>query len=136
MVQDGVIAAQYIRSWQDDDEGAVLITPAYTFLMRNQSVEYQFWLDIGSSGWHERIFQPLTHPHVLNRNWPEGKYWGDIDEVEASQDALYRLTVGLIRRCRKKIFLGLSDLSESGYEYQGMLIKSFQRVLQKIVGGK
>jgi hypothetical protein len=136
MVQDGVIAAQYIRSWQDEDEDAVLITPAYTFLMRNQSVEYQFWLDIGSSGWHERIFQPLTHPHVLNRNWPKDKYWGDVDEVEASQEALYRLTLGLIRRCRKKVFLGLSDLSESGYEYQGMLIKSFQRVLQKIMGGK
>jgi hypothetical protein len=136
MVQDGVIAAQYIRSWQDEEEDAVLLTPAYTFLMRNQSVEYQFWLDIGSSGWHERIFQPLTHPHVLNRNWPKDKYWSDVDEVEASKEALYRLTVGLIRRCRKKVFLGLSDLSESGYEYQGMLIKSFQRVLQKIVGGK
>jgi hypothetical protein len=133
MVQDGVIAAQYIRSWQDEDEDAVLLAPAYTFLMRNQPVDYQFWLDIGSSGWHERIFQPLTHPYVLNRNWPEGRYWSDVDEVEASQDTLYRLVIGLLRRCREKVFLGLSDFGESGYEHQGMLLKSFQRVLQQIM---
>jgi hypothetical protein len=136
MVQDGVIAAQYIRSWQDEDEDAVLLAPAYTFLMRNQPVDYQFWLDIGSSGWHERIFQPLTHPYVLNRNWPEGRYWSDVDEVEASQDTLYRLVIGLLRRCREKVFLGLSDFGESGYEHQGMLLKSFQRVLQQIMAEK
>lgn len=134
MVQEGVIAAQYIRSWQDEDEEAVLLAPAYTFLVRNQAVEYQFWLDIGSSGWNERIFQPLTHPYVLNRTWPKDRFWSDADEVEASQATLYRLAIGLLRRCKTKVFLGLSDFGESGSEFQGVLLKSFQRVLQQIAG--
>ena len=71
MVQDGVIAAQYMRSWQAREGGAVLLAPAYTFLMSNYPVDYQFWLDAGSSGWFERLFQPLTHPYVLGRGWPQ-----------------------------------------------------------------
>ncbi|HEY5901257.1 MAG TPA: hypothetical protein VIU39_01805, partial [Anaerolineales bacterium] len=33
MLQDGVIAAQYIETWQIPDVNAVLVAPAYTFLM-------------------------------------------------------------------------------------------------------
>lgn len=132
MLQDGVVAAQYIRSWQLEDEEAVLMAPAYTFLMRNRAVDYQFWLDIGSHGWHERIYQPLTHPYVLNRNWPADRYWTDLEEVETSQETLYRLMVGLMRRCRRQVFLGLSDLSESGYENEGLLLRVLQRIYQQI----
>jgi hypothetical protein len=132
MLQEGVIAAQYLRSWRDDDPEAVLLAPAYTYLMRNQPVEYQFWLDVASYGWGARIDQPVTHPYVLSRNWPDGRYWTDADEVEVNQDALYRLVTGLLRRCRKQVFLGLSDLSETGYESEGELIKAIQRILQGI----
>jgi hypothetical protein len=134
MVQDGVVAAQYIRSWQVADEDSVLMAPAYTFLMRNQSVDYQFWLDIASHGWHERIYQPLTHPYVLNRNWPKDRYWTDLDEVENNQESLYRLVAGLMRRCRRRVYMGLSELSESGYENEGLLLRVMQRVYQQIAG--
>lgn len=136
MVQDGVVAAQYLRSWQIQAENAVLIAPAYTFLMRNQPVDVQFWLDIGSRGWFERLNQPLTQPYVLSRNWPEGQVWTDIEENQTSQEALWRLTVGLIRRCRRMIFLGLSELGEQGYEQQGPLLKAIQRVLRNIPAEK
>ncbi len=132
MVQEGVIAAQYLRSWQAEDENTILMAPAYTFLMRNKIVEYQFWLDIGSHGWHERIFQPLTHPFVLNRNWPIDRYWSDADEVERENDALYRLLTGLLRRCRTGVFLAMSDLSESGYESQGLMVRTLHNVYQQI----
>ena len=134
MLEDGVVAAQYIRSWQIEDDEYVLMAPAYTFLMRNRPVDYQFWLDIASHGWHERIYQPLTHPYILNRNWPLDRYWTDLDEVETDQETLYRLMIGLMRRCRKKVFLGLSELSESGYENEGMLLRILQRVYQQISG--
>jgi hypothetical protein len=134
MVQDGVVAAQYIRSWQVADEDSVLMAPAYTFLMRNQAVDYQFWLDIASHGWHERIYQPLTHPYVLNRNWPKDRYWTDLDEVENNQESLYRLVAGLMRRCRRRVYMGLSELSESGYENEGLLLRVMQRVYQQIAG--
>ena len=132
MMQEGVIAAQYLRSWQAEDENTVLMAPAYTFLMRNKMVEYQFWLDIGSHGWHERIFQPLTHPFVLNRNWPIDRYWSDADEVERENDALFRLLTGLLRRCQSGVFLAMSDLSESGYESQGLMIRTLHNVYQQI----
>jgi hypothetical protein len=119
MVQDGVIAAQYMRSWQTQVEEAVLLAPAYTFLMSNRPVDYQFWLDPGSRGWVERLYQPLTHPYVLSRAWPEGRTWSDADEVYTSRDALQRLALGLLRRCRRGLFLGLSDLGEQGYEQRG-----------------
>jgi hypothetical protein len=137
MVQAGVIAAQYILDWRLQPEDAVLLAPAYTFLMNNRPVDYQFWLNVGGTGWWERLYQPLTHPYVLSRRWPrdgespEDAVWTDTDEVEARQDALYRLTLGLIRRCRRKIYLGLSELGEQGYEQKGPLLHAIQRVLRR-----
>jgi len=138
MVQDGVIAAQYILSWQLQPEDAVLLAPAYTFLMSNQPVDYQFWLNVGGMGWWERLYQPLTHPYVLSRHWPhdgDDAVWTDSDEVETRQEALYRLTLGLIRRCRRRITLGLSELGEQGREQKGPLLQAIQRVLRRQVGG-
>lgn len=130
MLQDGVIAAQYVSAWSTPENDAVLIAPAYTFLMSNQPVSVQFWLDASSGGWHERLFQPLTHPYVLSRHWPPGRLWTDSDEVQANNASMERLLTGLLHRCRNRIYLGLTDLSESGYEQRGALIMAFQKVLQ------
>ncbi|HUV29118.1 MAG TPA: DEAD/DEAH box helicase family protein [Anaerolineales bacterium] len=130
LVQQGVVAAQYIRSWSARTPGAVFLAPAYTFLMSNRPVDYQFWLDVGGHGWAERLYQPLTQPYVLSRRWPKGAPWTDQEEFASNQEALYRLAVGLIHRCRKSIFLGLSDLGEGGYEMKGPFLKAIQRVLQ------
>ena len=129
MVQEGVIAAQYLKPWQQS-ENSVFIAPAYTFLMSNQAVDYQFWLDVGSRGWYERLNQPLTHPYVLSRRWPRGNPWTDVDEAEASRDNLSRLSSGLIWRCRCGIYLGLSILGEGGYEHKGELLRVIDRALQ------
>jgi hypothetical protein len=136
MVQDGVIAAQYIRSWRAPGEGAVLLAPAYTFLMSNYPVDYQFWLDGGSSGWFERLFQPLTHPYVLSRRWSQSRQWTADEEYEASADGLARLILGLLRRCRSKVYLGISELGEQGYEQRGPLLRAVQRVLRRSPGAR
>jgi hypothetical protein len=128
MVQAGVVAAQYVRSWDEPPVDAVLLAPAHTFLMSNRAVDHQFWLNEGSQAWWERLYQPLTHPYVLSRHWPVGRLWGDGDEYEARQDALHRLALGLIRRCRRRVFLGLSELSEQGQEQQGALLQAFWRM--------
>jgi hypothetical protein len=132
MVHDGVIAAQYILSWQAQKENAVFIAPAYTFLMNNYPVEVQFWLDVGNRSWAERLYQPLTHPYVLSRNWPANKIWTDGEEVESSAQALYALVLGLVHRCRRRIYLGLSELNEQGYEQRGPLLHAFHRILQSL----
>ncbi len=130
MVQDGVIAAQYIHSWQLRPQDAVLLAPAYTFLMSNRPVDVQFWLDVGSRGWWERLYQPLTQPYVLSRGWPRGDVWTDAAEHEARQETLHRLVQGLVRRCRRRVYLGLSELGENGREQKGPLLQAIQRVLR------
>ena len=130
LVQEGVVAAQYVRSWRRQPTDAVLLAPAYTFLMSNQPVEHQFWLDVGSSGWWERLNQPLTQPYVLSRTWQAGAQWTDLDEYAARQEALHCLALGLVRRCRTQIHLGLSELGEQGVEQRGPLLRAIQRVLR------
>jgi hypothetical protein len=131
MVQEGVIAAQYVSGWQLEVQDAVLLAPAYTFLMSNRPVHTQFWLDVGGHGWSERLYQPLTHPYVLSRDWEPGRLWTDQDEARIEQDSLGRLALGLLRRCKAGIYLGLSELGEQGYEHRGTLLRAFQRVLRR-----
>jgi len=131
MLQEGVIAAQYLESWKAENEESVLVAPAYTFLMMNRPVTVQFWLDVGSSGWYERLDQPLTHPQVLSRAWPVGRQWTFADEEQTNQGTMARLVSGLLHRCREKVYLGISNLGESGFEQRGELLRAFQRVLQE-----
>jgi superfamily I DNA/RNA helicase len=128
LVNSGVVGALYIPGWQIPDD-AVFLAPAYSFLMRNRMVDVQFWLDIGSNGWWERLYQPLTHPHVLSRNWPANQPWTDFDEFQARQETMRRIILGLIRRTRREIYLGISDIGESGMEQRGPLINLVNQLL-------
>ena len=42
-----------------------------------------------------------------------------------------RLVLGLLRRCRRAVYLGLSELNEQGYEQRGPLLEAFQRILRR-----
>ena len=127
LVESGALPALHPPGWTDAHD-AVLIAPAYTFLMRNRAVDVQFWLDIGAEGWWQRIYQPLTHPYVLSRNWPRERGWSDLDELQSRQESLSRLLIGLLRRARRRVLLGLSDYGESGMEQRGPLLNLLNRV--------
>lgn len=129
LVTEGLLAASYPPSWQKEAAEAVFIAPAYTYLMRNRPATYQFWLDIGSQAWGERLEQPLTNPYVVRREFPVGEVWTDEHETASNYDALRKLVLGLIRRCRKQIYLGVADLGEQGYEQRGPLLHLFQQIL-------
>jgi hypothetical protein len=131
IVNEGLLAAFFLPSWRDEARDAVFMAPAYTFLMRNRVADVQFWLDVGSTGWWERLDQPLTHPYVLSRGWPAGQMWTDADEFQSRQDVLHRVALGLIRRCRRRIYLGISDLGEQGFEQRGPLLRVFQQILRR-----
>ena len=138
MLGRGVIASQYLESWRQPENNAVLVAPAHTFLMMNRPVDTQYWLDPGSGGWYQRLSQPLTHPYVLSRKWEQeqpGRTWTDADEVETGQQSLLILTVGLLRRCRSKLVLAISDLGESGFEQRGDLLKAFGMILLGLLLG-
>jgi len=130
LVEQGVIAAQYLPP-QAQASGAVLLAPAYTFVMAGRPVDYQFWLDLASPAWGRRLYQPLTHPHVLTRRWPAGQRWTDADEDLANRQALYRLVLGLIRRCRTHIYLVDSVYNERGFEERGALQQALFRALRQ-----
>jgi len=69
---------------------------------------------------------------VLTRRWEIGRKWTDTDEVIVTQDALYRLVLGLVRRCRRGIYLGFSELGEQGYEQRGLLLNAVQGMLRRL----
>jgi hypothetical protein len=128
LVQSGALGALYVPGWRVAED-AIFLAPAYTFLMRNRPVSVQFWLDIGAGGWWERLYQPLTHPYVLSQAWPPGQPWSDFDEYNTRQRILHRLLLGLIRRTRQRIYLGISDYSESGFEQRGPLLTLINRLM-------
>jgi hypothetical protein len=133
MVDRGLLGNLYLRDWEAFEEDAVLIAPAYTYLMSNRPVDVQFWLNVGSPGWAMRLHQPLTHPYVMSRQWTPGQLWTDADEEQANDAALQALISGLLRRCRKQVYLGLSQYGEQGHEQRGQLLSAIQRSLRRIV---
>jgi hypothetical protein len=110
----------------------VVISPAHSFLMKNKTVQYQFWLDIGSNGWWTRLDQPLTQPYVLSRNWKEGDHWSDVEEFATNQRNLARIVQGLLNRCSKKVFLIAININQQGDEERGALMLAIQTILKKI----
>jgi hypothetical protein len=137
MIEQGVIAAQYLEPWQEQDtRQSVLIAPAFTFLMSNSPAAYQFWLDIGSSGWWARLDQPLTQPYILSRNWPSEQKWTAANEIETNEQTLARVVGGLLSRCSQHVDLLSIGMNESGNEERGALLIAMQTVLRSISAGK
>lgn len=130
-VQSGLLAATFVPDEQDDDDQFVLITPVMSFLGLNKSVDYQYWLNVGSSGWYERLEQPLTHPIVLSRHWQPGRKWTAEDDLALSKETLEKFIRGLFNRCRKGIFLGISEYSETGQEEKGLLLLHYQALVRR-----
>ncbi|MCE5208891.1 MAG: hypothetical protein LLG42_11360 [Chloroflexi bacterium] len=132
MIQQGVIAAQYLETGEEN-ENAVFLSPAYSFLMGNRPVDYQFWLDVGNLGWWQRLNQPLTQPYVLSRNWNPSEKWTDRHEYETSTNAMHRLVSGLLQRCGKHVTVCITEIDEQGNEQRGPLLKSFQSLVRSSI---
>jgi len=128
LAESGALGALYLPGWRTSED-AVFLAPAYTFLLRNRPVDVQFWLDIGATGWWERLYQPLTHPFVLTARWPITAAWTDRDEYTTRQETTRRLLLGLLRRTRRQVYVGASDYSEGGYEQRGPLLGIVNQLL-------
>ncbi len=128
---EDILAAQYAPEREPDiaNDDAVLVMPAHTYLISNFTSRYQFWLDINSLGWYERVYQPLTHPYVLSRRWMTGRAWTEEDDHRSQQEMLGKLLSGLTYHCSGKIFVASSEFSISGQEEDGPLARAIQRVI-------
>jgi len=131
LVDEGVLAAQFLPSWRQASTDAVLVAPAHSFLMMNRPVDIEFWLDPGASGWFEVLDQPLTHTRVLSRSWPVGQKWTFAEEERANIESMANLVTGLLRRCRQAVVLCVSQLGESGFEQRGRLLLALNQVLHE-----
>ncbi len=129
-LKQGLLSALYLPDEEIIGEPGVLIAPVMTFLMQNRAVQHQFWLNLGSKGWYERLEQPLTHPYVLNRQWQPGKKWTTDDELALGRANLERTLVGLLRRCSGQVHLCTSDYGESGSEERGLLLTWAQNLFR------
>lgn len=129
LLQSGLLGALFFEA--DEQPQAVLIAPAFTYLMTNRAVKYQFWLDIGSNGWWERLNQPLTHPYVLSRHWQGGTPWQDSDEIKANQVTLARLVDGLLNRCSRHLYLYMSGMDDQGREQRNQLLQAFNLLYRR-----
>ena len=121
MVEEGVVSAFYEMEWSDPS-ASVLIAPAHTFLLRNQTCAHQLWLDVGSPSWHRRIHQPLTNPYVLSRDWNPQEEWSSAWETKFETERLTCIVAGLTRRCTDSLYLFASELSAHGQEQTGDLL--------------
>jgi hypothetical protein len=66
---------------------------------------------------------------VLRRGYLSDHVWSDEDEEAADTQMLRNVTLGLLRRCRKGLYVGFCDLNEMGYEQYGPLVNVFQQLL-------
>ncbi len=135
MLSIGVMAAQYAPEREQASQAAgapdaILLAPVYTYLTSDFRSRHQFWLDVNSLGWYERLYQPLTHPYVLSRRWRAGSPWTEEDEHRERRAMLQRVVGGLAYRCSGRIYLASSQLGISGQEESGPLIRAVQRVLR------
>ncbi len=112
-------------------QDAVLIAPAHAFLMENRTVACQFWLDIGSLGWWERLNQPLTNPYILRRGWQPGTVWSYNQDFDANQEHMQRLVSGLLNRCEKHLYVYSVQVNERGSEQRGPLLQAFQTLRKR-----
>ncbi len=129
-LENGLLPASFI-SREDRPDDAVLIAPAHTFLMENRLVTCQFWLDIGSLGWWERLNQPLTNPYILRRDWKSGEAWSSSQEYQANQEHMQRVVQGLINRCKEHIYVYSVQVNERGSESRGALLRAFQTLRKR-----
>ena len=128
-IEHGLIPSSFMAA--SNDENAVLIAPAHTFLMENRSAAYQFWLDVGSLGWWERLYQPLTNPYVFRPQWGKGDAWTERDDYSINQQAMQRLINGLLSRCSKGVIAAGVQINEYGSENHGPLLQAFQILLRR-----
>ncbi len=130
-VESGLLPSAIFTN-EEKIKNSLVIAPAHSFLMENRKVNYQFWLDIGSLGWWERLNQPLTNPYLLNRNRHQGEIWTEAHEFDANQAGMRKIVAGLINRCGKIIFVNTVHTNEYGSEQRGPLLQAFHTLEKRV----
>lgn len=133
-VRSGLIGGLYLPPEGPPAE-AIVLSPVSTFLMQNRMVDHQFWLEVNHPAWRMRLHQPMTQPYVLSPERAAAAVWTDLEEEKLGYVLLRRTMMGLARRTRRMIHLGISAMDEAGYSHMGPLLNVVNQMLMREIGG-
>jgi len=128
-IYQGLVSASPPDIGHPPDPNGVLISTMYGYLLSGQPVEWQVWLDVGTTGWWDIPRQPLSNAFVLTQQWPVGQPWTANDDFAIRNELLSRIIQGLVRRCKKGVILATSDLDRRGFRQEGSLLRALQPLL-------
>ncbi len=133
MVQQGVVAAQYVRSWDIPDEEAVLLAPAYTFLMYNRPgrlpvLAQRRQLRAGGSASTSRS---RTRSCLVAIGRPTACGPMQTSSAPGRLPCAAWLSACCVAAAGG-VYLGYQHLSEQGYEEGGPLLQAFNRLLRRL----
>ncbi len=128
-IYQGLVSASPPDLGHPPDPQGVTISTMYGYLLSGQPVEWQVWLDVGTSGWWDIPRQPLSNAFVLTQQWQVGQPWTANDDFAIRNELLSRIMQGLVRRCKKGVILATSDLDRRGFRQEGSLLRALQPLL-------
>lgn len=120
-IYNGLVTADPPASGTSDTDDGIFIGSLQAFLLDEQEVAVQVWLETASSGWWDLPRQPLSNPFVLNSQWKSGDIWTLEDDVRMRDQLLTNIITGLCGRCKRGVVLAMSELDRRGQRQDGPL---------------
>lgn len=128
-INNGLVSANPPDLGEPPDPNGVLVTTIYSFLLSEQKVKVQVWLEASATGWWDMPRQPLSNTYVLTQSWEGSRPWTMEDDVQARNQILSRIIHGLTGRCELGVVLATSDLDRRGVRQDGQLWRALQPLL-------
>lgn len=130
-IYNGLVTADPPALGDPPDPNGVQISTIYGFLLGEQDVAVQVWLETAATGWWDMPRQPLSNTFVLAQSWDTEAQWTLEDDVRIRNDLLSRIMHGLTSRCGRGVILATSELDRRGVRQENPL----WRALQPVLGG-
>ena len=108
----------------------VIIAPASVFMRMNRTVDYQFWMDIGSQWWWREQNTAFINPFILRRSFTLDA-WTNTLHADTQRQTLQNYSCGLLRRCRLRVYANFVEQSLSDFRQVSPLAYTLQALLHQ-----
>lgn len=125
-ISNGLVTAHPPDLGDPPDPNGVLIGTIYSFMLGENVVPVQVWLETAATGWWDIPRQPLSNAFVLSENWNPAEFWTLEDDARIRNEMLSRVVSGLTARCTRGILLATSELDRRGARQDGPLWRALQ----------
>jgi hypothetical protein len=127
-VYQGLVTARTPDFGESPDGAGITVATVYSYPLVGKPARYQFWLDVGATGWWDIPRQPLSNAFVLNPGWRSEDKWTMDEDIKVRNQLLSRIIRGLTNRCAGQIVLATSELDRRGLRQEGPLWRALQAV--------